>query len=64
MIKSQKIKYCEIESYFEEFFNKEGLFFNIAQKRKFLVKIKELSRTYCGNKLVFNFLKRKIEELK
>lgn len=64
MIRSEKVKCSEIERYFEELFNNQGLFYNVSQKRKLLTRMKDFSKSYCGNKLVFTFIKRKIEEFK
>jgi len=64
LVKSQKVKYDEIENYMENLLKKEGIFYNDVQRKKLLLKLQEMNKSYSGSRVVLSYIKKKLEEYK
>jgi hypothetical protein len=58
------MKYKEIEEFFNNLLAKTGVFFSDDQMKKFLIKLKETTKKFSGNKIILAYVKRKLEEIK
>jgi hypothetical protein len=64
LVKSQNVKYNEIENYMENLLKREGLFYNDSQRKKLLLKLQDLNKSYIGSRAVLSYIKKKLEEYK